>query len=464
MLSILQRNMLLSVLLGYLALCLVFGGAGREGRYFHGILQALAAIGLLGLTLSWPKRQKLVRLRTPIGLLAAMVLIALFQSIPLPPIVWQSIPGREEIVRNFVSLDLPLTSMPISLDVEATLSTLGYALPPLFVLVICNRIGGRRLKLVIPWAMGLGAVGSVILGAAQVLTGDNSALYLYDSTNKGLPVGTFANVNHFANFLLITLPFTVFLFRDLGKNWQASDRSMAIMFLTIATLLHLFVGIIAAGSFAIYIMSVPVLGFAYLCSRIQSDDSTGRLTPARRGATAIAILTVIATGLVLIGAGALGGVDHFLSRPEIWSTTWQAIQDHWLFGTGLGSYPAVIPLYEDPNAVTSTYLARAHNEYLQIFLEAGVPGVAVIVVAFAWLIQRARAIWRDENKNSMIAFRKVAMISICVIVLHSFVDFPARSPAIGAFLALFVAIISIADSRRDVATEIVSADPKRLVL
>lgn len=457
--------MLFGGLLVYLGLCLAFGGAGREGRYLHGVLQAIAAIGLFGLTVTWPKRQQLTRLRVPIALLAAMVLIALFQSIPLPSIVWQSIPGRGEIVRNFASLELPIGVMPISLDVEATLSTLGYALPPLFVLVLCNRIGGRRLKLVIPWAMSFVAVALVVLGAVQVLMGNNSALYFYEATNKGLPVGTFANVNHFANFLLITLPFTVFLFRDLIKNWQTTDRSIAIMFLTVSALLLLSVGIVAAGSLAIYIMSVPVLGLAYLFSRPETDSPARAWIPVGIGLAVIATAAAIATSPVLFGLGAIGDVDHHLSRPNMWATTWQAIQDHWLFGAGIGSYPSVIPLYEDPDAVTSTYLARAHNEYLQIFLEAGLPGIVVIVVAFAWLSQRALAIWRDEHKGSLIAFRKVALISICVIMLHSFIDFPARSPAISAFLALFVAIISIGDSRRDVATEFVSStDPKRVVL
>ncbi|NQY14321.1 MAG: O-antigen ligase family protein [Henriciella sp.] len=464
MLIFLQRNMLLGGLLVYLGLCLAFGGAGREGRYLHGVLQTIAAIGLFGLTVTWPERQKLLRLRVPISLVASMVLIALVQSIPLPSIVWQSIPGREEIVRNFASLELPIGVMPISLDVEATLSTIGYAFPPLFVLVLCNRVGGRRLKLVIPWVMSFAAVLSVVLGALQVFTGNNSSLYLYEATNKGLPVGTFANVNHFANFLLITLPFTIFVFRDLSKNWQTTDRSIATLFLAVATLLLLSIGIVAAGSLSVYLMSVPVLGLAFLFSRPEPESPVRLWVPAAIGLAIVATSAAIATSPVLFGLGALGNIDHHLSRPNMWATTWQAIQDHWLFGAGLGSYPSIIPLYEEPDTVTSTYLARAHNEYLQIFLEAGLLGIAVIGAAFVWLGQRALAIWRHEHKSSMIAFRKVALISIGVILLHSIIDFPARSPAIAAFLALFVGIISVADSRRDVTTEIVSTDPKRVVL
>ena len=85
-------------LCAYIALCVVLGGAGREGLFMHGALQAIAALGLAALIATWPSSVRLENARTPILLLIGLGAIGLLQSIPLPSGVWTSLPGRSLIM------------------------------------------------------------------------------------------------------------------------------------------------------------------------------------------------------------------------------------------------------------------------------------------------------------------------------------------------------------------------------
>lgn len=459
---------LVSVLIIYLLLSLVFGGAGREGRFAHAMLQSLAAFGLAVLAVSWPTQQKITAIRTPIALVLVLISIALLQSVPLPETVWPVLPGRGRLLDGFHSLGVTLGPMPLSLDVEATLSTISYAFPPLFVMVICLRIGLRRLKSVIPWFVSIFAVSIVVLGMVQVIYGSESGLYFYENTNVDLPVGTFANVNHFASFLLISMPFTVFLLRDVLKSRQKSDAEIGKLVAICGMIVMIIAGIVAAGSLAVYLLSVPAGMVALIAIRRQVRDQLSM--PARVAVIAVVLGTVslVATSPLVYGLGAVDLSDGHLSRINIWSITVEAIEDHWPAGTGIGTYPSVIPLYEDPNFVTSTYLTRAHNEYLQALLELGALGAGVIGFVLVWLSARIWGVWMTQGEGALVAFKKIASISVLAIVVHSIVDFPLRTPVIAVYFAMFIAVISMSSSKDlDLAKKpsaLPVANPKRVVL
>lgn len=461
---ILKRYVVLGVLLLFLLCSVIFGGAGREGRFAHSILQAFSALGIAVFAVSWPIDQKLKPLRTPLSIIFVLVAIALLHSVPLPERVWQSLPGRGLLIDGFHSLGVPRGPMPLSLDVEATLSTIGYALPPVFVMLLCLKVGLRRLKSAIPWFMLVISVASVALGAFQIILGNDDRLYFYEITNVDLPVGTFANVNHFANFILLSMPFTVFLLREASKNWQKHDHEIALVVAVCGALLLLGAGIAAAGSLAVYLMTLPVGGAAFLAGRKQGTAQSNIYIQGGLAAALVVMVAAVATSPLLYGLGSVDLSDGHLSRINIWSMTIEAVRDHWPVGSGIGTYPAIIPLYEDPTTVTSTYIARAHNEYLQLLMEAGVLGLIVLIFALSWLGVRTWKIWTSQSERSDIAFKKIATISILVVVLHSLVDFPLRTPAITAFFAMFIAIIAM-NSRDHIAqTREEKTNPKRVVL
>lgn len=460
----LSSNLLVFAVLLYAAISIAFGGSGRDGVYVHGILQGSTAVAIALLVATWPVQHTLGHFRTPITLLVSYSVIGVLQCVPLPVAVWQLLPGREVIVEGHASLDLAMTAMPISLDVQATAATVGYVFPVIFVLLVCARIGIDRLREAMPWFLVCLGVVSVLLGFAQIVEGRESQLYFYEFTNRGLPVGPFANVNHYASFALMILPFAFYLLSESSKKWKESDLHLSLMIASFASLLTMFVGIVSAGSLAVYIITTPII---ILTSIVVAPQKRAISTLLLRSVLVVGLLlsiVLVATSPMLKNLGITNIADGPTSRYQIWQNTIDAIRANWMSGTGIGTFQSVIPMFEDRDAVTSTYVARAHNEYLQILMELGVFGAVMIVVGGFWFVRRVWEVWGAEGRGKSITLRKVASISLFVALLHSVVDFPARTPAIATIFALILALICLPDSKPRAPKIKVEDNPKRVVL
>src|SRR6476469_7056002 len=87
------------VVAGLLAITMAVGGAGDSFPLLEMLLElcALATLGYFALTRrSWALN---LETRLALALLGLMLVLPLLQLIPLPPAVWQRIPGRESAVR-----------------------------------------------------------------------------------------------------------------------------------------------------------------------------------------------------------------------------------------------------------------------------------------------------------------------------------------------------------------------------
>ena len=166
------------------------------------------------------------------------------------------------------------------------------------------------------------------------------------------------------------------------------------------------------------------------------------------------------------GLGVTSFSDGDDSRYNIWQITMTAIGDHWLTGSGLGTYESVIPLYENPETVTATFVAKAHNDYLQVIMEGGLLGGALLVFALYWYGSTFFKIWGKSRGGSKVALRKFASVAVLAIMLHSIVDYPARTPAIAAVFGLCIALMVLPESRGSSksGSKAQGSDSKRLVI
>ncbi len=99
-----------------------------------------------------------------------------------------------------------------------------------------------------------------------------------------------------------------------------------------------------------------------------------------------------------------------------------------------------------------TYMNHAHNDYLEVALETGLPGLVLIVIFFSWWIRRTLSIWRDADADG--AFAQAATIASAAILTHSLVDYPLRMTAVSAVFALCCGLMASpapkrTSSRRD---------------
>jgi O-antigen ligase len=112
-----------------------------------------------------------------------------------------------------------------------------------------------------------------------------------------------------------------------------------------------------------------------------------------------------------------------------------------LFGWGLGTFEYVFPRYQ---RFYSDYLVNyAHNDYLQLLVETGLAGLAVLVFFFYRFIQSCR-VGLDRWQHESLPAAKLAAVIGCVgIFVHSLFDFNMH---VLANALVFVTVASIATS------------------
>jgi O-antigen ligase len=156
------------------------------------------------------------------------------------------------------------------------------------------------------------------------------------------------------------------------------------------------------------------------------------------------IAAVAAMQATPIGSGRIG--DHAAtsahSRADILATTSRAAAEFMPFGSGLGSFRAVYALYEQPGQVTPEYVVHAHNDYAELALELGLPGILLMLLFLAWW---GAAVWRAWRSAEAGPFARAAAIASAAVLVHSFVDFPLRTAAISVSFGMCLALL--ADSR-----------------
>ena len=186
---------------------------------------------------------------------------------------------------------------------------------------------------------------------------------------------------------------------------------------------------------AVYCLTPPVL--AASAALFFSRGSAWRRWLAI--VTAIFVVVAIAGLATTSVRGSAPGSDTSIqSRQEVLSTSVKALRDFLPWGSGLGSFESVYHLYEDPVLVKGATVIHAHNDYLELALETGVPGILLMIGFLAWW---ARAAWRAWRYADAGVYARAASIASGLILVHSLVDFPLRTAAISAAFATCLALL-----------------------
>lgn len=420
----------------YLLLCLILGGSAQ------GIWQNMA-LQLLGLAiLTWAAwlhaAQPLARPARHLLVIAvfAIALVGL-QSVPLPASMWTKLGGRVAVADGYRILGLSAPALPLSLTPYRTLDCLLALIPPLalFIAIVAQRAYRPSW---LAAALLVGTMAGVLLGALQVTqSGDvaDSHWYMYETSSFGFATGFFANVNHMADLLACTLPFlAALLVSALGGNRQ---RNSAVLVAVAAAALLIIVGIALNRSLAVYALTPPVLAASALLVVPRRSVWRGWWLLAT-GVLILAAVVGLATTSVRTGQFRSDVETSTQSREEMLSTSARAMRDFLPWGSGLGSFASVYHLYEDPALVDNTYVIHAHDDYVELALETGVPGILLIIAFLAWW---GRATWRSWRYVDAGTYARAASIASGAILLHSLVDFPLRTAAISGVMAMSLGLL-----------------------
>ncbi|MBU1325351.1 MAG: O-antigen ligase family protein [Alphaproteobacteria bacterium] len=416
-----------------LALAILIGGASREHALRLALLQ-LAALPVLALTL--PKLHDIgawSRHRLALGIAAGLLTIPLLQLIPLPPQIWTALPGREQAVLALEIIGVTPGWGTISLTPDQTWRAWLSLLPALALFAAGLTMNNAEVRTAV-WLLLALCVASILLGIVQVVTGE---LYPWSGSDRGYASGFFANRNHLATLCLIALPLAAAL--AAGRSREGSDGRLALW----AGAFFVLLAVVALGAIrsrAGVVLMVPVLVLTGLCTWVS-------LGKGGRGPAFVALAAGAAAALTLVAVlGATPIMARFDAdsttdvRIERWPIVADAAQAHLPIGAGLGSFDPVFRSVEPPDELGPTYFNRAHNEYLESWLETGWFGAAILVAFLVWFGRRVWTVWRGGGGGHA-DLARAASVGIGVILAHSVADYPLRTVTVMTTLALLCVLL-----------------------
>ena len=419
-----------------LLLAIALGGGGAGYGMFNLVIQlaALAVVAANGpLVWKWFADSP----RFLVGLVIATVAFPLLQIVPVPPDVWQSLPGRELVRESFDLVSLsPERWFPVSMDSSRTLVAFFGTIVPATIIVIGSALPYDQ-KRTLAWTVVAGALIVVVLGSLQLASANTLGLLYPESLKPDVLYATFSNRNSTGAFFVLTLALIAALPLPKGTGWRIAIASGAII---------LAIGVILTQSRSSMVLLLLVAAFASVRLAYSQWQVRYGSTPAQKPTILVgAILAILCFGAVAISAGTGGraeaSFDRFnrmdTDRPEMWEDGIYAAGVYWPVGTGMGTFDDVFQVHESLEYVSARRAGRAHNDFIEIAIEGG---LAAVIILLGWLGWCAFAALRPADRETRWD-RLGAGVGIACLALQSTLDYPLRNQTLLAVGAVFIVLL-----------------------
>ena len=376
------------------------------------------------------------RSRAGVLLLAATIALPLLQLVPLPPDVWTRLPGRTAAAESLRLAGVPAPWLPISLAPEATWrSVLGLLAPAAMFCAVLGLNAEARRSVV--WTLPPIALLGVVLGILQLSGGQDSPLRLYAVTNADSAVGFFANRNHQAMMLVASIPFAIVLgaARARARNgpsafWLAATGAVVVVLLVGAAATRSRAGVLLAALATFG--SIAIVAFKGR-SPAQSRWAAAGPALASLAAAGLSLGLVLAFSFTPLASRFQSALSEDL-RAQIAPKTLELAAQYGPVGSGIGSFRAIYRTAERPEDVREAYINNAHNDFLELWLETGWAGAALIILFIAWVAAAASRALRSRSDESALCLAGALVVAL--LLAHSLVDYPLRTPALATLFAL----------------------------
>lgn len=270
-----------------------------------------------------------------------------------------------------------------------------------------------------------GALGIVQAMRLPVFQG-HPALFAQD----GLAYGFIAQRNLFGDVQAMALISLAF--------WQP-PRSKSGVFAQSAAVAILAISAASSGSNALVLYAVMALVWGAVLLR--------RMPGQGRRLLRMILAASVVGGLTFALRAQVQHVAHVAGAPvlrTLWATALRTILQHPVWGVGLGNTPSVFYDFATTLPPTHAWTAfhtegwnNVHNLVLQLWMEAGLAGLAVSVMLAGLVV---RLFWRARDTEQAWA---AALLG--VLALHSMVEFPLWTLP---FLGLASALLSMTSAHR----------------
>lgn len=378
--------------------------------------------------------------------------LGLLQLVPIPVEWWAQLPGRQPYLAAQQAAGIVTPAfLPLSLNPLATQASVWASIPVAAVFLAAVLLPAHTVYPLIKMLLVLG-LAQVVLSVAQFATGGSQSPLLFTNVPGGAIQGSFANRNSLANYLAMMVPlwFVVQLHLDRhghskhhGDGGPFQDMLKPLWALCGFALLVTLVTTQSRGGLLASLVAMTLSLWVYLATR-------NRYELTLKAKAGIALGMVVFAAVALIAAGA----DKITSRIQrqqlsmdadtrqtLALSTLEASQSLWPWGGGMGTFESVFPRFQHLHS-TFSYANEAHNDYAQLLMDLGAGAVLVallvLVLTGHQIRQLLAAVKAERRLSTTLAMQWLAGVSALALLLHSWVDFNMRIPAL-AMTAAFLA-------------------------
>lgn len=412
-----------AILLAAFLIVLWLAGGASRADVLGQVLVRGAAWGLLILAALFSPRPQVREAGAIAYLVLAAVLLPTLQLVPLPPAIWESLSGRTVFIQ---AVEGTQPWRPWSIVPGATWNALGSLIVPVAALVFVTTLRERERRWLPDMILALITV-STLLGLLQF----SGIRFNNPFINEGVGAvnGTFANRNHFALFLAIgCILVPVWAFQGRRHRMRRIPIALGLLLLFILVIL-------ASGSRAGLGLGVFAVGLGLT---IVWKDMHQMLRGAPRWtlpAIILGIVTVISIFvLVSVAAGRAQSITRVLSvdpsadmRSRALPTIMTMIETYFPWGSGFGGFDPIFRMHEPFNLLKLTFFNHAHNDFLEVVLEGGIFGAALLLGALIWWGMASLRAIRSGDR-----LQRLGTGILLLVIIASGFDYPARTPLIMA--------------------------------
>jgi hypothetical protein len=434
----LPQILVIMAILVLLVVTFSFGGSSRNDVAALDLLRPVSVLSL-GVGLIFIERRHLGGYRAVAAIIVMAALLPAMQLVPLPPQLWQGLPGRQLVAEIDAAADLGALWRPLSLAPPETLNALGFMVLPLAVMLLAMQLSPRWRMALVALPIAFGLVGA-LLGVAQMLGDGRDDLYPFDVTNKGLSVGLFANRNHHAVALACLVPLGA---AALHLVWPESWRKEARLVAGLLGMGFLVLLVLLTGSRAGLIAALVALASIILMAPRPDVFATTSRTLSDGAAITTGLVVIAGLIAAAVWQGRDLALDRLLGstpgeglRAQLLPTLWQMAADHWLWGTGLGTFERVYLIYEPPELLMSAYVNHAHNDWLETIITGGILAQLLVISGVIIIANRAKRLFNDRNNDAAYPLRVASLFCIILLSLASVSDYPLRTPYLAGLFTL----------------------------
>ncbi len=308
------------------------------------------------------------------------------------------------------------------------------------VFILAFQIGQRpgRAHRLYTWtgymigAFGLYALYNYAVGD-NALLGFSREFYIKDAA------GTFINRNNFATFLGLGLVLNTGLVADAIFGALKEGRRPQVM----TALVHAAIGaLLLAGLLATHSrmgLFASVIGAVVVLALFAIRSGSG----ARIKVSGVVLVLIgVAAIALLYGQGVLERLGSSQSsldvRTDLYAQVLELVSLRPLLGFGAGAFEAAFPLVHHLPVSPDLLWDKAHNTYLALFAELGVPMGFLAIAIIALLIGRFISALKVDGVARLGA--AISLGTIVQVGLHSLVDFSLEIHAVALLLAFLLGL------------------------